>query len=262
MVSDRVADPGTPMSLSESLDRMAGLVLADQNLDGVLHFLVSLAEVGVTGVDGASVTIAATDRLETRHATSADVLQADKAQYDSGLGPCLQAQSTARVVNADIAEARAEWPGFAEKSMAAGFTQVLSVPLRSGEGAFGSLNLYSRRPTGFDDRGVEDAQLFANQASVALSNAAALESAAVQHAQLEEALTTRDVIGQAKGILMVRQSCTADEAFDVLRRASQRANRKLRDIAQDLVDATLAAATVARDKNQPATEDRPPIPPG
>ncbi|HUQ62598.1 MAG TPA: ANTAR domain-containing protein [Acidimicrobiales bacterium] len=60
----------------------------------------------------------------------------------------------------------------------------------------------------------------------------------MQQAQLEEALTTRDVIGQAKGILMVRQSCSADEAIDVLRRASQRANRKLRDIAQDLVDAT------------------------
>lgn len=245
MVSDRTDDPGEPLPLAESLDRMAGLLLANQSLDAVLQYLVSLAQAGVAGVDGASVTLAATDRLETRHATSADVTEADRAQYASGQGPCLQAKSTGKVVKAGIAAARGQWPAFAEKSLAAGFVEVLSVPLGSGDEAFGSLNLYSRRQEGFDDKGAGDAQLFANQASVVLSNAAALETAGIQHAQLEEALATRDVIGQAKGILMVRQSCSADEAFDVLRRASQRANRKLRDIAQELVDVTVSATPQA-----------------
>jgi GAF domain-containing protein len=247
MVSDRADDPGSATPLSESIDRMAGLLLANQSLDAVLQYLVSLATAGVTGVDGASVTLAATDRLETRHATSDDVLEADQAQYESGLGPCLQAKSTGHVVNTGIGEARTQWPAFAEKSMAAGFTGVLSVPLRVGDGPFGSLNLYSRAHLAFDEKGVSDAELFAGQASVVLSNAAALETAGVQHAQLEEALATRDVIGQAKGILMVRQSCTADEAFDVLRRASQRANRKLRDIAQELVNTTVAPASPTLD---------------
>jgi GAF domain-containing protein len=236
---------GAPTSLSESLDRMARMVLTDQNLDAVLQYLVRLAEAGVTGVDGVSVTLAATDQLETRHATSEDVSEADQAQYDWGQGPCLQAKSTAQVVNARIANSQAQWPAFVEKAMAAGYTEVLSVPLLANGGAFGALNLYSRQEAGFDAEGTADAQLFANQAAVVLSNAAALEAAGVKHAQYEEALVTRDVIGQAKGILMARQSCDADEAFDVLRRASQRANRKLRDIAQELVDATVTTSVAA-----------------
>ncbi|MDQ6909940.1 MAG: GAF and ANTAR domain-containing protein [Actinomycetota bacterium] len=217
---------------------MARLVITDQSLDAVVQYLVGLAEAGVAGVDGVSVTLAATDLLETRHATTDDVTEADQAQYDSGQGPCLQAKSTAQVVNARIASSQRQWPAFAEKALAAGFTEVLSVPLLAAGGAFGALNLYSRQECGFDEQGTADAQLFASQAAVVLSNAAALAAAGVKHAQYEEALVTRDVIGQAKGILMVRQSCDADEAFNVLRRASQRANRKLRDVAQDLVDAT------------------------
>ncbi|HEX8770457.1 MAG TPA: GAF and ANTAR domain-containing protein [Acidimicrobiales bacterium] len=232
-------DFGASTSLSESLDRMAHMVLSDQNLDAVLQYLVGLAEAGVSAVDGVSVTLAATNQMETRHATSDDVFEADKAQYDSQQGPCLEATSTAQIVNTRIDDDHAKWPAFADKAKAAGFTEVLSVPLRMGGGAFGALNLYSRRESGFDAEGSADAQLFASQASVVLSNAAALAAAGLKHAQYEEALTTRDVIGQAKGILMARQACDADEAFDMLRRASQRANRKLRDIAQELVDATV-----------------------
>lgn len=241
MGSERSHDLGASTPLSESLDRMAGVVLTNQNLDGVLRYLVSLAEAGIPGADGVSVTLSATDRLESRHATSDDVTGADQAQYASGNGPCLQATSTASTVRAHIADSRSQWPEFADQSMSAGFTEVLSVPLRVGAGAFGSLNLYSRGQ-GFDEDGTRDAELFAGQASVVLSNAAALAAADVQQAQLEQALATRDLIGQAKGILMVRQSCSADDAFDVLRRASQRANRKLRDIAQDVVDATIEQA--------------------
>ncbi|MDQ6927463.1 MAG: GAF and ANTAR domain-containing protein [Actinomycetota bacterium] len=224
------------------------MVLADNTLDSVLQYLVSLAQAKVTGVDGVSVTLAATDRLETRHATSDDVTEADKAQYDSGLGPCLKAKSTAQIVNARIADCHDQWPAFTDRATSAGFIEVLSVPLMAGYGAFGALNLYSRQDTGFDQRAAADAQLFAGLASVVLANAAAMESAARQQAQLEEALVTRDVIGQAKGILMARQSCTADEAFNVLRRASQRANRKLRDIAQELVDTTVGATSIGSER--------------
>jgi AmiR/NasT family two-component response regulator len=78
--------------------------------------------------------------------------------------------------------------------------------------------------------------LFAEQASVALANAQLYDSAYRLTQQLQEALTSRAVIDQAKGLLMGQHRVGADEAFNILRTASQRDNRKLRDIAQELVD--------------------------
>ncbi len=114
---------------------------------------------------------------------------------------------------------------------------MLSTPLALRERTLGSLNLYSRTEESFAPAEEQAAQAFAGQASVVLTNATALATSAMVNDQLREALVTRDVIGQAKGILMARQGCSADEAFDVLRRASQRANRTLADMAEELVEA-------------------------
>ena len=79
-------------------------------------------------------------------------------------------------------------------------------------------------------------QIFANQASVVLNNATAFSTSEMVNDQLREALATRDLIGQAKGMIMVTNGCDADEAFEVLRRASQHSNRKLRDVAADMIE--------------------------
>jgi GAF domain-containing protein len=106
---------------------------------------------------------------------------------------------------------------------------ILSYRLFIEADTMGALNLYSRQKAAFDveDRAV--GSIFAAHAAVALS-------AARQQEQLEQAIQTRDLIGQAKGILMARQHVSADEAFEMLRRGSQRLNLKLREVARQVAE--------------------------
>lgn len=88
----------------------------------------------------------------------------------------------------------------------------------------------------FSDHAVDIGRLLARNGGVLMANAVAYQNASRLNAQLHEALATRDLIGQAKGVLMERESCDADRAFDMLRRASQRSNKKLHNVAADLLD--------------------------
>jgi len=110
---------------------------------------------------------------------------------------------------------------------------ALSIPLRSREKTYGTLNLYTTRRDPISDTETEFARTLADH----IANAVALVDASALNLQLQEAVTTRQLIGEAKGILMESERCSREEAFDILRRASQRTNRKLRDIAYDIVDA-------------------------
>jgi len=97
------------------------------------------------------------------------------------------------------------------------------------------LNIYSRTADGVDDADEETAVLFREQAAVACANAEVYWRTYGLTEDLREALESRDVIGQAKGILMVRRGCTPDAAFEALRQVSQNRNTKLRQIAEQVV---------------------------
>ena len=126
------------------------------------------------------------------------------------------------------------WPPFTKTAAAHGVRSTLSLPLRVGADSIGALNLYSRSVNGFE---VDDAVagVFAAQAAVLLENARAYWAAHTLSEQLEEALKSRAVIEQAKGILIARHGYTDEEAFQHLSRESQETNTKLRDIAQRTV---------------------------
>jgi AmiR/NasT family two-component response regulator len=108
----------------------------------------------------------------------------------------------------------------------------LALPLNES----GALNLYARLPGAFGVVDRAKAVILASLADLALSVAHSHEDETRRSDNLNLALATREVIGQAQGILMERERITPDQAFDILRRASQHLNRKLRDVAQDLVD--------------------------
>jgi hypothetical protein len=112
---------------------------------------------------------------------------------------------------------------------------MLALPL-SVDGAPGALNLYARYPHAFGviDRG--RGTLLATMAGLAFSSVRTHEAEERRVVNLQAALATREMIGQAQGILIERERVTPDQAFDILRRASQHLNVKLRDIAQNLVD--------------------------
>jgi GAF domain-containing protein len=159
----------------------------------------------------------------------------DDAQYTSGRGPCLAASGSSGPVNIAVTDEAARWPEFSAAAAGVGVASSLSVPLRVEDRAFGSLNVYAASLHAFGAEEEELAGLLARQAAVVVAATTAAGEGERMVAQLREALETRDIIGQAKGILMERESCTPEAAFDILRRASQRTNRKLRDVAADLV---------------------------
>jgi GAF domain-containing protein len=161
----------------------------------------------------------------------------DERQYERGHGPCLHAARTGELTL--IADTRTErrWPDYTPRAAEHGNLSSLSIPLTIDEEGqvSGALNIYAREPDAFDEDTRTAATGFAPYAAIAVANMHAYESARNMADNLQIALETRAVIDQAKGILMERYKLTADRAFQMLSRASMNSNRKLRDIADDLV---------------------------
>ncbi|MGW5719963.1 ANTAR domain-containing protein [Amycolatopsis sp. NPDC003865] len=164
----------------------------------------------------------------------------DDVQYRSGSGPCLDAAAPggpAYALDQDLARSPA-WPQFAAVATAHGLDAVLStalLPTSRPAGFTGALNIYAHRE-GITPADRHRALLLATHASLALEHARVAELAELERAHLRRAIESRDVIGQAKGILMARQGLSADAAFALLRRTSQELNVKLAEIAAALVD--------------------------
>lgn len=208
---------------------------ADNALSDLLDLIVNMAVATVPDVHAASVSLLTgpDGQVETASSTSAAVEKVDAVQYRAMSGPCMSALQTGEEVNVTVPVE--PWPEFSEVATGEGVRAVRSLPLRVLSRTVGALNLYSMTGRLWEGPVPGTARLLADQATFALGHAAALADAHHMNSNLREALVTRTVIGQAQGILMARQGITADEAFNVLRRASQRSNRKLRDIAADIV---------------------------
>lgn len=188
-----------------------------------------VAEASVTFTRGNSEgwTVATTGELATR---------LDEAQYAIGHGPCMDAGSGGETLLVRDFAQDSRWPHYAPVALEAGARSSLSVPLPIQQHVIAALNLYAREVDAFSDEDVARAQDIAAVAAVAVTNATLYETAAELAAQLQEAMSSRAVIEQAKGIVMASTRCTPDRAFEILVRASQRENRKLRDIAIEIVD--------------------------
>jgi GAF domain-containing protein len=228
--------PDTSLAgLSDTLSALAGVVLSEETLDAVLDMIVSLATSSIPEVYGASVSLARDSDLVTATATSETVRELDAVQYESGRGPCVDAIRTGATQRERGRGLIDRWPEFGTAATDHGIANMLSTPLHARTRSVGALNLYSQTENAFQDEAVELAGVFARHAGAVMANAAAYTDAESTNANLLEALATRQVIGQAMGIIMAREQCSSDEAFDVLRRASQDANVKLRDIAAELI---------------------------
>jgi GAF domain-containing protein len=221
--------------LQTALRGLAEMLLTEQDQDTMLSSVTRLAAGAVGGCDAASISLMRNGRPTTPVSSADLATEVDRSQYLNGEGPCLCAIESGGVVRVDSFTDDARWPGFAKDALAQGVRSSLSFPLRVGADVIGALNLYSTEASGFVGSENEGA-VFARQAAVTLTNAAALQRAQELAQQLTIALENRDVIGQAKGIIMASEGVSPDEAFDVLRRASQRSNRKLHDVAREMVE--------------------------
>ena len=201
---------------------------AADSFDGVLLRIAETAVSTVAGCQMASVTLSERGEYETAATTDPAASAADQVQYDAQKGPCLDAVDAPIVYAQSFPDAR--WPTLAARPAELGAQSAASYRLASASlataGTGGSLNTYGIEPDAFSDQAQEIGLILAAHASMAAG--AVRERGALQDLaeNLNKALLSRDVIGQAKGILMERLKITPEDAFDVLRQASNRLNQK------------------------------------
>ena len=197
------------------------------DLTQVMQRIVDTAVAEVPGAAFAGLTVLGRRRATTPAFSDGLAQQVDELQYQTGEGPCLDAAAQVTAVRVDDLAAEARWPQFTVRALELGVRSVLSFQLSVDAGSIGSLNLYASKAHAFPAQ-AEDAGLpLAAHAAVAIAARRA-------EANLRVALESRDVIGQAKGILMERFRLSADEAFELLVAASQQAHVKLRTVAERL----------------------------
>lgn len=216
-------------SLAERLGTLARDLQRAERTEDVLARIVASAVAVVPGVQEASISVAVgRTRVDSRVPSGELPRLVDAAQTETGEGPCLDALHDARSVLVPDMATETRWPGFARRAAGLGVGSMLSFQLWVDGADLGALNLVSRRPHAFDEESEQVGEVFAAHAAVAFA-------ASQQREHLVVGLASRDVIGQAKGMLMERYAIGAAQAFDLLVRLSQESNVKLREIADQLV---------------------------
>ena len=221
-----------------ALRELAQLLVAEEGVESTLQRVADLAKRVIPDCDAAGVTLYLDGKYVTAAYTDDRTLRVDEGQYTRDEGPCLQAMRDRAVLRIDVEEACERWPEFLEDARHCGVRSFLAGPLLLKDEAIGALNLYSSARDGFTDLDDVLIALFTGQAAIAVANAKTYGDAVELTRQLQEAISSRAVIEQAKGILMARESIDADAAFGRLRATSQSRNVKLRDIAKEVVDST------------------------
>jgi GAF domain-containing protein len=217
--------------LAEAFTVIAGELLTTRDKQDILQRIVELAVATIDGCDHAGITLLVDGRLETPAQSDEVPAVVQRIQDETEEGPCVDATYHEREVfeTGDLAT-EPRWPRFSAAVVE--HTDVRSAMgirlTKSGDDALGALDLYATAVDAFDDSDRSVAAIFAAFAAVAIR-------AAMEREQLIEAIATRDVIGQAKGIIMERTGVDDAEAFALLRDGSSRMNRKLRDVARGVV---------------------------
>ena len=224
--------------MDDALKALARLTMRDRDLGDILGEVTRIATTAVPGAESTSITLVRGERGFTAAHDGQMALAADERQYDRGYGPCLDAGRTGLVMLVPDMREEERWPDYAAAVIADGVLSSLSVPLPFQGATIGALNIYSGKPHAFGDESVETAEEVAAYIAVAVANAESFAASADLAHQMQEAMASRSVIDMAKGILMAQNGCTPDEAFTMLSHASQRSNRKLRDLARAIVDTT------------------------
>ena len=206
----------------------------------LLEFLHMLADRAVDLVGAAAVGLVLADRdgrLEFMAGSNEDVKLLELYQIQTHEGPCLEAFRTGLpVINVDLGEAGSRWPRFAPRASATGFQSVHAFPLRLRSQVIGALNVFGDAVGGdFDDTDVPIMQALADVAAIALLQERAIRRGEILSEQLQGALNSRIVIEQAKGAVSQMKGISVDAAFATIRSYARRNNRRLTDVAREII---------------------------
>lgn len=227
--------PDTDSDTDRLADDFAALARALQAEDTVQQTLTAVCQLAVHAIRGAEYAAITVVRAGRRFGTLAASLDippiVDRIQYETGQGPCVDAIHSQQTVAWDNRTV-GRWPEFTSRmSTATSVRSMVSYALFAQDSTLGALSLYSTRADAFGDRNRLIGAVFAAHASIAMRVALDHD----QVANLQQALETSRRIGAAVGILMCRHTITEDEAFQRVRSVSQNTNRKVRDVADEIV---------------------------
>lgn len=234
--------------LERNLSEVARALFEGGTVHGTLQLTIDLAVATIEGCDAAGIIVIEDEQVTTVAASHPIVVELDELQFTSDEGPCLDAAVEGGTTYAAELSEDSRWPTFGAAASARGIGSALAF--RLSDRPISALNLYARAPAAFDTTGRAKGLIFATLAGIALDTAATRAGDDQRLTNLHEALGTRELIGQAQGILMERERISGDQAFDVLRRASQHLNIKVREVARTLVDTG----------ETPPTDSRPHLP--
>ncbi|MFF1403867.1 GAF and ANTAR domain-containing protein [Streptomyces sp. NPDC058294] len=187
------------------------------------------------GADGCGVTLQRRRRPLTVVSTGGVADKLDERQYGQDDGPCLQALRTGRFVHVPDVLEETRWGGYPRFGAGPGVRSSLSVPVCARTHTTGALNFYATGRDAFPERDRRELALFAARAGGAIAPAQRLTDAEDFTRDLQSALASRSVIDQVAGSVMRQRHCTAEEAFDLLRRLSRQTDLELRDICTRLL---------------------------
>jgi len=234
-VDDQHRQPQPTVALVEAFAAIASSIQASEDYEQTMRRITETSVDTVEGCEAASLSLVQGGVPMTRAATSPLATRGDQLQYDEGEGPCLDAAMQERWLYTPDVATDQRWPrscGRMHRELGVGSMFSCRLTLDSApRHTLGGINLYATSPDAFD----QDDRMLA----ILLSSMGALVvDASLRQAQLRAAIESRQVIGEAVGILRHQSNLSSEEAFAVLTRASQRMNIKLREIARRIVQAT------------------------
>lgn len=224
------------MDETQTFVRLVTAVLSPAPTSQVIERIVRIATESIDGCDHAGLCGV---YLPSAPSPAQSELEPGLEHGPDGRGPCADALAGADLVCSDDLWDDERWPRLTPRTTRVGARSALAVRLFAGDETLGVLHLTGRRPGAFGPAARAQALLFAAAAGLALSAARSHAADERRVEQFRTAMLTREIIGQAQGILMERERVRAEQAFALIRDASQRLNVKLRDVAQELVDTGL-----------------------
>jgi GAF domain-containing protein len=232
-------------TLVRALVELADTLVADFDVVELLTLLTDRS-VEVLDVDAAGLMLTSVDGQLRVMASSSDAMRLlELFELQAQEGPCLDCFRTGQqIVNHDLELAHERWPRFTLEASRAGFRMVHALPMRLRGNVLGALNLFHIEPGGMSRADVEAAQALADVATIALLQHQAALEAQLLNEQLNNALNSRVVIEQAKGMLAERQGIDLEGAFSVLRNHARNHNLRLADLARSIVDGSLGVSAL------------------
>ena len=232
---------GREAALARSFVRLADTLASDFD---VVDFLQGLSadSVEILGAEAAGVMLAdARGGLRLVASSDERMRLLELFELQGAQGPCLDAFSTGRAVQADAASSRARWPVFAPRAAQEGFQMMCAVPLRLRADVIGALNLFRATDGPFTEDEMGIAQAMAEMAAIGLIQERALRERGLLAEQLQAALVSRVVLEQAKGMLAEYLRRPVDDAVRLLRNYARDRNLKLSDVARDVVSRKISS---------------------